>query len=130
MNIRVSAIFVALLACLAGTAAAQVANTGTIQVTVEDTDGGRLPGVTVTATATDTITRRTAVSDAQGIASLEALAPSTQYLVTVELTGFQTRHAAGGAGPLRSDHDDRVHARRGRSDRGHRGVRPRRPSST
>ena len=43
MNIRASAIFVALLASLAGTAAAQVANTGTIQVTVEDTDGGRLP---------------------------------------------------------------------------------------
>ena len=90
MNIRVSAIFVALLAALAGTAAAQVANTGTIQVTVEDSDGGRLPGVTVTATATDTITKRTAVTDPQGVASLEALAPSAQYLITVELAGFQT----------------------------------------
>ena len=95
MNIRVSAIFVALLAVLAGTAAAQVANTGTILVTVEDSDGGRLPGVTVTATATDTITRRTAVTDAQGVASLEALAPSAQYVITVELAGLPERHAAG-----------------------------------
>ena len=54
-----------------------VANTGTIQVTVEDSDGGRLPGVTVTATGHRHDTRRTAVTDGQGVASLEALAPST-----------------------------------------------------
>jgi hypothetical protein len=90
MRNRVSAVFLALLVAFAGTASAQVANTGTILVTVEDSDGGRLPGVTVTATAADTITRRTAVTDGQGVASLEALAPSAQYVVTVELQGFQS----------------------------------------
>ena len=89
MQIRVSAMLVALLAVFAASTSAQVANTGTILVTVEDSDGGRLPGVTVTATAADTITRRTAVSDGQGVASLEALAPSAQYVITVELQGFQ-----------------------------------------
>ena len=89
MKIRVSAILLALVAAVAGNVSAQVANTGTILVTVEDSDGGRLPGVTVTATAADTITRRTTVTDAQGVATLEALAPSTQYVVTVELQGFQ-----------------------------------------
>lgn len=88
MSIRVCAALVALWLSLAGVAAAQVANTGTIQVVVEDTDGGRLPGVTVTAEAADTVTRRTAVTDAQGVATLEALAPSANYIVNVALSGF------------------------------------------
>ncbi|MEP7116135.1 MAG: carboxypeptidase-like regulatory domain-containing protein [Acidobacteriota bacterium] len=77
----------------ASTTMAQVANTGSVLVTVEDTDGGRLPGVTVTAMAADTITRRTSVTDGEGTVSLEALAPSSQYVITVQLQGFsdQTR---------------------------------------
>ena len=89
MRTQLSAMVVALALAFAGTAAAQVANTGTIQVTVEDADGGRLPGVTVTASATDTITRRSAVTDATGRRQPRGLAPSTQYVVTVELPGFQ-----------------------------------------
>jgi hypothetical protein len=84
-----SAIFVALMLALATSVGAQVSNTGTITVVVADPDGGRLPGVTVTATAPDTITKRTVVTDAEGVATLEALAPSTQYTVTVQLAGFQ-----------------------------------------
>jgi hypothetical protein len=61
----------------AGSAYAQVATTGTIQVVVQDKDGGRLPGVTVTVEAPDVITKRTAVTDATGTAVLEALAPSS-----------------------------------------------------
>ena len=90
MGNRASATIVALILALASVANAQVSNTGTIVVTVSDRDGGRLPGVTVTASAPDTITKRTTVTDAEGVASLEALAPSTQYILTVELTGFQT----------------------------------------
>ena len=90
MGNRASATIVALILALASVANAQVSNTGTIVVTVSDRDGGRLPGVTVTAAAPDTITKRTTVTDAEGVASLEALAPSTQYILTVELTGFQT----------------------------------------
>ncbi|MCC7123806.1 MAG: TonB-dependent receptor [Acidobacteria bacterium] len=83
-----SAMFVALSLALTGVASAQVANTGTVVVVVEDTDGGRLPGVTVTAQAADTITTRTVVTDAQGTATLEALAPSAAYTVSVTLQGF------------------------------------------
>lgn len=84
-----SAIVVALLFACASVAAAQVSNTGSITVVVEDADGGRLPGVTVSATAPDTITKRSTVTDAEGVAVLEALAPSTQYAVTVQLAGFR-----------------------------------------
>ena len=89
MRIRQSATIVALILALAGVVSAQVSNTGTITVTVSDKDGGRLPGVTVTAAAPDSITKRTAVTDGEGVATLEALAPSAQYVVVVELAGFQ-----------------------------------------
>lgn len=89
MNIRMSAIALALWSGLAGPVTAQVANTGTVYVVVEDADGGRLPGVSVSATAADAITRRTAVTDAQGVASLEALAPSAAYVISVQLQGFR-----------------------------------------
>jgi hypothetical protein len=72
-------------------ASAQVSNTGTIEVVVEDADGGRLPGVTVTATAPDTVTKRTAVTDGQGVATLDQLAPSAQYTIVAELSGFQNQ---------------------------------------
>ncbi|MGE0444707.1 MAG: carboxypeptidase regulatory-like domain-containing protein [Vicinamibacterales bacterium] len=70
---------------------AQVTTTGSITVVVEDAQGGRLPGVTVSARAADTVTTRSTVTNAEGTAALEALAPSAQYVVTAELAGFQTR---------------------------------------
>jgi len=81
--------FVALLLAFTGLASAQVSNTGTITVVVADKDGGRIPGATVTATAPDTITKRTVVTDAEGVATLEALAPSAQYTVVAQIQGFQ-----------------------------------------
>jgi len=84
-----SALLLAFALLIPGFASAQVSTTGIIQVTVEDAQGGRLPGVTVTARAADTVTSRTVATDAQGIASLEALAPSAQYTVTVSLSGFR-----------------------------------------
>src|SRR5262245_36675295 len=88
MRKRLSVIVAALLIGFTGSAFAQVATTGTITVVIQDKDGGRLPGVTVTAEAPDSITKRTAVTDATGTATLEALAPSSQYKVTVSLAGF------------------------------------------
>ncbi|MGE3273644.1 MAG: carboxypeptidase regulatory-like domain-containing protein [Vicinamibacterales bacterium] len=73
----------------AGVAHAQVATTGSVQVILSDQDGGRLPGVVVTARAEDTVTTRTAVTNAEGIASLEALAPSARYEISATLPGFQ-----------------------------------------
>lgn len=91
MRKRLSALVAALLITMTGSAFAQVATTGTINVVVEDKDGGRLPGVTVTAEATDTVTKRVAVTDATGTAVLEALTPSSQYKVTMSLAGFADR---------------------------------------
>ena len=79
----------ALAVGLAGPAAAQVATTGTLVVTAQDPDGGRLPGVVVTAKAADTVTTRSVVTNAEGVATLEALAPSAQYEISVQLAGFQ-----------------------------------------
>jgi hypothetical protein len=88
MRNRLSALVAALLITMSGSAFAQVATTGTITVVIQDKDGGRLPGVTVTAEAPDVITKRTAVTDATGTATLEALAPSNQYKVVASLQGF------------------------------------------
>ncbi len=77
---------------LAGSPAfAQGISTGTITVVVTDQDGGLLPGVTVTASASDTVTQRTAVTDAEGTATIDLLAPSALYTVKIELPGFQTQ---------------------------------------
>ena len=70
-------------------AVAQVTETGTIEVIVQDSSGGAVPGVTVLATAADTLTRRQGVTDAEGRALLVGLAPSALYVVTAELTGFK-----------------------------------------
>ena len=85
-----------LLGCLAvliaaNIVSAQVVTTGTVVVVVEATDGSRLPGATVTASAADVATRRTAVTDEKGEALLLNLAPSAQYVVVAELAGFSTK---------------------------------------
>lgn len=84
-----------LLGCLAVFMAgdivtAQVATTGTAVVIVEASDGSRLPGATITASAPDVTTKRTAVTDTRGEALLVNLAPSANYVVTAELSGFAT----------------------------------------
>jgi hypothetical protein len=89
MFYRILPAALALVVGFAGTVAAQVSTTGTIQVVIQDQDGGRLPGVTVTARAADTVTTRTTVTNEEGVATLEALAPSVAYEVTAELSGFR-----------------------------------------
>ena len=68
---------------------AQVTETGTIEVLVQDSSGLAVPGATVTATAEDTLTKRTGVTDADGRAVLVGLAPSARYVVTTEVSGFK-----------------------------------------
>lgn len=90
MRLRsIGVVLLGLLLTGAGSAWAQVTTTGRLEVIVEDPSGGRLPGVTVTATANDVVTTRTAVSNAEGVATLEALAPSARYRVKAELSGFK-----------------------------------------
>jgi hypothetical protein len=82
-------VLLGLLLTGASTAWAQVSTTGTIQVIVEDPQGGRLPGVSVSASAADVVTSRQAVTDGEGVATLEALAPSARYTVKAQLSGFR-----------------------------------------
>jgi hypothetical protein len=87
---RLRSIGVVLLSLLlTGVSTGWAQTSGTIQVIVEDPQGGRLPGVTVTASAADVVTTRQAVSDAEGVATLEALAPSARYTVKASLSGFR-----------------------------------------
>ncbi|MFN7915826.1 MAG: TonB-dependent receptor [Vicinamibacterales bacterium] len=90
MRLRsIGVVLLGLLLAGVSTAWAQVSTTGTIQVIIEDQQGGRLPGVSVQAQAADTVTSRTAVTDAEGVATLEALAPSARYTVKAQLSGFR-----------------------------------------
>jgi hypothetical protein len=57
-------------------------------VIVTDSSGAALPGVTVTASASDTTTRRTEVTGADGVASIVNLEPSSRYVVDASLEGF------------------------------------------
>ena len=58
MYARISALCLAFALMIPGFAQAQVSTTGIIQVVVEDAQGGRLPGVTVTAKAADPAARK------------------------------------------------------------------------
>jgi hypothetical protein len=57
-------------------------------VTVTDASGAPLPGVTVTASAPDTNTRRTEVTGTDGVATIVSLQPSNKYIVETSLEGF------------------------------------------
>lgn len=75
-----------LLALGALPAAAQVA-TGTIEVAVQDGNGGPLPGVSVMAVSREKGLKRTAVTDSGGMATITAL-PVGAYDVSLALEGF------------------------------------------
>ncbi|MCH9650241.1 MAG: TonB-dependent receptor [Deltaproteobacteria bacterium] len=64
------------------------AQKGSISVTVEAQDGSRIPGVTVEAGSNETLTKRTAITDQDGVAVLAALDPAANYLVSTALDGF------------------------------------------
>jgi carboxypeptidase family protein len=86
---RALALAILASAAFAHPAAAQVTETGTIDVVVLDQGGLPIPGANVVASAADSVTRREAVTDGEGRARLVGLAPSAQYVVTTELTGFR-----------------------------------------
>ena len=74
-------------------ASAQVTGTGIIEVIVLDATGAPIPGVTVSATAPDVTTKRSAVTDASGKATVLGLEPSAGYTVNLTLQGFRpARH--------------------------------------
>ena len=65
------------------------AASASITGTIADTQGGVLPGVTVTATNADNGTVHTSVSEADGKYRVPGLAPG-KYNITAELPGFQS----------------------------------------
>lgn len=71
------------------------AQRGTLSVTVQDADGAVLPGATVSASSDQTLTRRTGISDGQGVATLVALDPARNYVVSVTLDGFSGARIEG-----------------------------------
>ena len=78
----------ALIAVTAGTAAAQ-GGAGVISGVAKDTQGGLLPGVTVTLRNQASGVTRTAVTEGDGSYRFPALNPG-RYTITAELPGFST----------------------------------------
>ncbi|MGH9371415.1 MAG: carboxypeptidase regulatory-like domain-containing protein, partial [Vicinamibacterales bacterium] len=83
-----AALALAAIVSVARPAVAQVTATGTIEVIVRDEAGLAIPGVDVAAEAADAVTKREAMTDGEGRAVLVGLAPSADYVVTAQLTGF------------------------------------------
>jgi hypothetical protein len=77
---------------VAGPAAGQPAQTGTVQGDVRDATGGALPGVTVTITSQDRGFSRSTVTDTIGRYLFPAV-PIGPYRVTASLQGFETSEA-------------------------------------
>src|ERR1700674_1382654 len=80
-----------LLFVLPAHAFGQTAN-ATLGGTASDTSGALIPGVTVTATNTNTGIVNTEVTNESGVYQFASLQPGT-YKVTAELPGFQTQVA-------------------------------------
>jgi len=84
---RLVVVFLCILMASAGAVMGAV-TTGTIQVIVTDSSGNGLPGVTVTAAAADVTTKRSDVTNEQGMVTLQSLDPSRQYVVDASLEGL------------------------------------------
>ena len=89
---RVWVLFAVLLAIVASgsTASAQVTSGGTIQATILDPSNAPMAGVTVTASAADSTTKRSALTDAEGKVVMSGLDPSAVYVVTAALDKYKT----------------------------------------
>ena len=90
----VSLLAVALLLAFSLAAAAQGLQTGILTGTARDTQGGVLPGVTVTASSPALQGTRSAVTDQNGVYILRGLPPGA-YTVRFELVGLETREEKG-----------------------------------
>ncbi len=78
-----------LLLVMSGAALGQVAQRGTILVTVTSADDGSLlPGAAVEAKSDQTLTSRLGTTGGDGRTQLVSLDPATNYVVTVTLEGF------------------------------------------
>lgn len=86
---RIAVVSLIILALSAPAVFADITS-GTIRAIVLDSTGAAVPGVTVQAESPDSISQRTAVTNADGIANLISLYPASNYTVTATLDGFGT----------------------------------------
>ncbi|MFN2444042.1 MAG: TonB-dependent receptor domain-containing protein [Vicinamibacterales bacterium] len=84
----------ALLLTSAATLAVAQSTTGSIQGTVNDAQGGGVPGAAVTIRNVDTQLQRTTVTNESGNYDVQLLPPG-EYALTAELAGFRTQQRTG-----------------------------------
>src|SRR5262245_46613612 len=77
-----------LLLIIARNARSQTTATGKLYGTVTDSQGGTLPGVTVSASSPSTSLLRSMTTDSRGDYRLDALPPG-EYTIVAELAGFE-----------------------------------------
>ena len=75
--------------------AAAFADTGGLQIRVVDTDGNPVAGAQINASTSESLTRRSGVTDAEGEIRLVGLDPSDDYTVTVAAEGYQPARNEG-----------------------------------
>ena len=88
-QVAICAALIALLALASAPPAAAQATTGAIAGTITDTQGGVLPGVTLTVTNSDNGNTRSVVTEVDGKYRFAGLQPG-RYEVRAELQGFST----------------------------------------
>ena len=87
-------LFLIFVVAIAGTAFAQLIPDGRINGRVLDSQGGPLPGVSVTATSPKLVGKAATVTDANGVYRLFSL-PSGTYEISFALQGFKTLIRSG-----------------------------------
>jgi hypothetical protein len=81
-------IFGTLILLVASTASFGQALKGSVSIMVTDQDGAAIPGATIEASSDQTLSRRTGVTGSDGTATLSALDPAANYVVTTTMDGF------------------------------------------
>jgi len=90
MNYRKSFIVILLGLVMALSLNAQTRQSGNLRGTVTDTEGGPLPGVTITVTGSALMGSESAVTNASGAYRIPVLPPGSGYTVAAQLSGFKT----------------------------------------
>ena len=89
-----AAVWVAMLLVASATSAFAQVDRGTVSGTIKDSQGGVVPGVTVTAIATQTQQTRSTVTDGSGFYTFPNLQPG-RYDISAELQGFKKETRTG-----------------------------------
>lgn len=90
--LRLSAVTLLLSVALSSTA---LADTGALKVKVTDADGNPIAGAAISASTAESLTTKSAQTNAGGEARLVGLDPSDAYVVTVTADGYQSQRNEG-----------------------------------